>query len=259
LYTCSMADEEKIRILQDLIDSHAHITGFTGAGLSTESGIPDFRSKGGIWERYVPIYFDEFLRDPLKQLEYWKRKLEMWPQFRDAQPNSGHFFLKELQEKGRLAGVITQNVDGMHAKSGLPEEKIVRLHGTNSEVVCLSCGKIHPARDIMEGLDLDRDGPPRCSCGGILKPNTISFGQNLRATDLQRAEELSLSCDLMIVLGSTLVVYPAAGFPEIAKQNGADLAIITLSDTPLDDLADVVLHAPIGEVVSRIEIRKKEE
>ena len=246
--------DEEVRRLQNLIDTRKRIVGFTGAGISTESGIPDFRSAGGLWEKYTPVYFDEFLRDPDKRLLYWQRKKDVWPKFRDARPNIGHLFFRKLLEEGQLMGLITQNIDGMHEKSGLPREMIVNLHGTNSEVVCLSCGKIFPAEEVFSRLDLERDGPPRCPCGGWLKPNTVSFGQNLRARDLERAERFSRICDMMIVLGSTLVVYPAAGFPEIARENEAALAIVTLSDTPLDSLADVVIHAPIGEIVQRLRV-----
>lgn len=247
--------DDEIRRLQRLIDTSRRIVGFTGAGISTESGIPDYRSAGGLWDTYTPVYFEEFLRDPDKRILYWQRKRDLWPKFRDAQPNSGHIFFRKLLEEGQLLGIITQNIDGVHEKSGIPREMIVNLHGTNSEVLCLSCGKVYPAADVFDRLDLEGEGPPRCSCGGWLKPNTISFGQNLRLKDLERAEKLARICDLMIVLGSTLVVYPAAGFPETARENEAGLAIVTLSDTPLDPIADVVVHAPIGEVVQRLRVR----
>jgi len=241
--------EAALQRVAELIKKSSRIVGFTGAGISTESGISDYRSKGGLWNRFTPVYYDEFLADEEKRTLYWQRKKEMWPSLRDAQPNTGHRFFFQLHQTGKLCGVITQNIDGLHAKAGLPRQKIVRIHGTNAEIVCLSCGRILPAAELMESLE--PGGPaPRCSeCGGLLKPNTISFGQSLDPHELDRAEELSAHCDLMFCLGSTLVVHPAAGFPARAARRGTALVIVTLSETPLDSAATVVLRRPIGEVV----------
>ena len=241
-----------IRKLAELINSSTRIVGFTGAGVSTESGISDFRSKGGLWDRFTPVYYQEFLDDEQKRKLYWRRKMEMWPSIRDAEPNEGHRFFASLYQEGRLEGVITQNVDGLHEEAGVPREKIVRIHGSNSEIVCLSCRRITPAEELMEGLG-EEDIPPRCGeCGGLLKANTISFGQSLDPEEIRRAEEPATSCDLMLSFGSTLVVYPAADFPAAAKRNGAALVIVTLSETPLDGMADVVIRRPIGEVVAEL-------
>ena len=246
-----MRDFEKFK---EVLEKSTRIVGFTGAGISTESGIPDYRSQGGIWDKFQPVYLDEFISDESKRLLYWQRKKVLWQGIRDARVSRTHKFFKELYDKGKLAGIITQNIDGLHEKSDLPKEVIVNLHGTNLEVICLECGDITSANQTLDDLNLD-NGVPLCEkCKGLLKPNTISFGQSLVAEDIQRAEEMALSCDLMIAAGSTLLVQPAASFPVIAKNNGAVLAIITKSDTPQDDDADFVFHEQLGQFVDRIKI-----
>ena len=165
-------------------------------------------------------------------------------------PNKGHLFFKHLYDEGKLAGLITQNIDGLHEKSGLPKDIIVNLHGTNLEVTCLDCGFTVPAQDVFDRLDLEQ-GVPLCpECSGFFKPNTISFGQQLRGEDLSRANDLAVSCDLMIVVGSTLVVQPASSIPSIAKEKGALLSIITLSETPLDSYADFVFHLKVEDFIN---------
>ncbi len=228
------------------------IVGFTGAGISTESGIPDYRSQGGIWDKFQPVYLDEFISDESKRLLYWQRKKSLWQGIRDARLSKTHIFFKELYDNGKLLGLITQNIDGLHEKSGLPGDVIINIHGTNLEVICLACKDITPAHETLDDLNLDNGAPLCTKCAGLLKPNTISFGQNLIQEDLNRAEELALSCDLMIAAGSTLVVQPAASFPLIAKTNGAILAIITLSDTPLDNNADFVFHEKLGDFIDSL-------
>jgi NAD-dependent deacetylase len=228
------------------------IVGFTGAGISTESGIPDYRSQGGIWDKFQPVYLDEFISDESKRLLYWQRKKSLWQGIRDARLSKTHIFFKELYDNGKLLGLITQNIDGLHEKSGLSGDVIINIHGTNLEVICLECKDITPAHETLDDLNLDNGAPLCTKCAGLLKPNTISFGQNLIQEDLKRAEELALSCDLMIAAGSTLVVQPAASFPLIAKKNGAILAIITLSDTPLDNNADFVFHEKLGDFIDRL-------
>ncbi len=243
---------EQIEAIRSAIDRSKRIVGFTGAGISTESDIPDYRSKGGIWDKFQPVYFDEFLSDEKKRFLYWQRKQELWKSIRGAVPNKGHMFFKRLYDERKLIGLVTQNIDGLHEKSGLPKDIMVNLHGTNLEVICLECGFIVPSEEVLDNLNLEQ-GVPLCSrCEGLLKPNTISFGQSLREEDLDKARTLSLSCDLMIVVGSTLVVQPAASFPLIAKENGALLAIISLSETPLDNDADFVFHQKMGDFVDRI-------
>lgn len=241
-----MDDIEKFR---SVLENSSKVVGFTGAGISTESGIPDYRSQGGIWDKFQPVYLDEFISDEKKRLLYWQRKKALWQGIKDAEPSKTHIFFKKLYDSGNLMGLITQNIDGLHEKSGLPPEVIVNLHGTNLEIICLKCQRTTPAHETLDDLNLD-NGVPICEkCNGLLKPNTISFGQNLRREDLQRAEELALSCDLMIAAGSTLVVQPAATFPLIAKKNGSVLAIITQSDTPLDNYADFVFHEKLGDFI----------
>lgn len=241
---------EQIRKFKSIIKRSKKIVGFTGAGISTESGIADYRSKGGIWERFKPVYFDEFLQDEEKRLLYWKRKQEMWNSVKLAKPNHGHMFFKNLYDENKLLGVITQNIDGLHEKSSLSSDFIVNLHGSTLEVICLSCEFIVPSEEIFSNLNL-KNGVPFCpKCNGLFKPNTISFGQQMNPQSLERAKKLSISCDLMIVMGSTLIVHPAASFPMLAKQHAATLAIINLSETPLDDLADFVFRTKISEFLT---------
>ena len=248
-YYWMMDDIERFRAV---LDKSTRVVGFTGAGISTESGIPDYRSQGGIWDKFQPVYLDEFLVEESKRLLYWQRKKDLWQGIRDASAGKTHVFFKELYDKNKLFGLITQNIDGLHEKSGLPRYVLVNIHGTNLEVICLECHDITPAHETLDGLDLDNGAPLCGKCGGLLKPNTISFGQNLVPEDLERAQSLALSCDMMIAAGSTLVVQPAAAFPFLAKQNGAALAIITQSDTPLDDIADFVFHEKLGDFIERL-------
>jgi NAD-dependent deacetylase len=236
-----------------MLQTCRRVVGFTGAGISTESGIPDYRSQGGIWNKYQPVYIDEFLQSRQKRILYWRRKAEFWPGIRDADPNSGHSFFKKLYEKGILHGVITQNIDGLHEKSGLPAEIIVNLHGSSLTTSCLSCGTTVSTQDVYENLDLDNTEPLCGECGRAMKPDTISFGQSLKPQELSRASAFAQECDLLIVVGSTLIVYPAAGIPEEAKRNKASTVLITLSETALDGLFDLVFHEKIGAFMERLQ------
>ncbi|MFH2059237.1 MAG: Sir2 family NAD-dependent protein deacetylase [Pseudomonadota bacterium] len=231
----------------EMLEHSKRIVGFTGAGVSTESGIADYRSQGGIWENFTPVYLDEFIASKEKRRLYWQRKQAMWQSLKPATPGPAHYFFSHLFNQEKLKGLITQNIDGLHEKSGLPGEVIVNLHGTSLEIVCLSCGDVQPAQGFMDRLELTRESPVCDHCNGLLKPNTISFGQNLNTNDLMRAEKLVRNCDLLIAAGSTLIVHPAATFPVTAKQSGARLVIITLSATPLDDQADLVINEPLGQ------------
>lgn len=232
--------------LKKLIEDSERIVGFTGAGVSTDSGIADYRSQGGIWGKFQPVYIDEFLAHEHKRILYWQRKAAMWQTLRDATPGPAHHFFTSIYKAGKLGGLITQNIDGLHEKSGLPAEYIVNLHGTSLEIICLDCLDTQPAADIMDSLDLTAESPRCQKCAGLLKPNTISFGQALDEQCLQQAGKLVTNCDLLIAAGSTLVVHPAASFPVLAKRNGAKLVIITLSETPLDGTADLVINEPMG-------------
>ena len=237
-------------IFRQMLADSGRVVGFTGAGVSTESGISDYRSQGGIWEKFRPVYLDEFMTDKKKRLLYWERKQAMWASISRATPGPAHLFFADLYQKGLLTGLITQNIDGLHEKSGIPAENIVNLHGTALDIICMSCRTVFKADHFMENIDLSK-GSPRCEkCSGLLKPNTISFGQNLDPAALAQAEKLARQCDLMIAAGSTLEVQPAASFPLLARQAGARLVIITLSETPFDTDADLVVHKALGEFLS---------
>jgi NAD-dependent deacetylase len=221
---------------------------FTGAGISTESGIPDFRSQGGLWDRYQPIYFDDFMASKEARIEYWRRKSDMYHDLVQAKPNPAHLALVQLYEMGLLEAVITQNVDGLHQEAGLPDDRVIELHGNTRRARCMSCGQTitdHEAQQRIEAGDL----APECDCGGYLKPDTISFGQSMPVQAVQRATALSQNCDFFMVVGSTLLVQPAASMPLYAKQFGAFLAIVNLSETPCDGLCDVLIRSKAGEVL----------
>ena len=232
--------------LASFIHSSNNILIFTGAGISTDSGISDYRSKGGLWQRFQPVTLQEFLSDENKRKEYWQHKLELFFSLQTAQPNEGHRAIAALEQSGRLKGVITQNIDGLHQMAGTPKHKLLELHGTNREIVCLECGDILPWEEIFLRLKNGEEAPLCQKCNGLLKPNTISFGQNLNSVTLEESFRWAAQCDLFLAVGSTLVVEPAASLPRVAKKNGAALVIITLSETPLDNLADLKIEAPLG-------------
>ena len=220
---------------------------FTGAGISTESGIPDFRSPGGIWTRYRPVTFQEYMSSEAARIEAWKRRLDTYEAHKNAKPNLGHYFVQSLDQKGKLIGLITQNVDGLHGEAGLPEEKIVELHGTSRKVICLKCDRSYDPDAIMKRLVGDFSSPKCDACGGILKSATISFGQAMPQEAMRQAQEWTEQASIFIVMGSSLQVQPAASFPVVAKRNGALLAIINREPTPLDEYADFVHQGAIGE------------
>jgi NAD-dependent deacetylase len=224
---------------------------FTGAGISTESGIPDYRSQGGIWDKFRPVYFDEFMSSKDAREEYWRRWKELYRGIQQARPNVGHASIARLDQLGLLHAVITQNVDGLHQLSGLADEKIIELHGNTRRIRCLKCRKITSTDDIQKRLT-SGDPAPECKCGGYLKPDTISFGQAMPAGEVNRAVSLSRTSDFFMVIGSTLLVQPAAHMPVYAKQNGAFLVIINLSETPCDDLCDVLVRDKAGPVLQEI-------
>jgi NAD-dependent deacetylase len=223
------------------------IVAFTGAGISTESGIPDFRSPGGIWTRYRPITFQEYISSETARVEAWKRRLDGWEQYRNAKPNIGHYFVQSLSVKEKLIGVITQNVDGLHSMAGIPDEKIVELHGSNRKVICLKCDRSYEPDEIIKRLVGDFQSPTCVVCGGILKSATVSFGQAMPEKAMGVAQEWTEAAEVFIVMGSSLQVQPAASFPALAKRNGALLAIINREPGPLDQIADFVHHGAIGE------------
>jgi len=247
--TNAMNPDSGIAALARLIAEARRAVVFTGAGISTESGIPDFRSPGGIWTRMAPIYFDDFLASENARRETWRRRFAMEDQFGAAEPNRGHRAVDALVHRDKVDAVITQNIDGLHQASGIPSEKIVELHGNTTYATCLDCATRYELADIR--IAFERDGEaPRCRrCHGFVKTATISFGQAMPQAEMRRAEIATLAADLFIVLGSSLVVYPAAGFPELAKRNGAVLAIVNREPTGLDDIADLVIHQGIGDTL----------
>ena len=238
--------------LARLIEDCERAVVFTGAGISTESGVPDFRSPGGVWSRMKPIYFDEFVGSEEKRREAWRRTFSGVMKWTGAKPNAGHMAVARLVARGKVSAVITQNVDNLHQDSGIPSERIIELHGNASYATCLSCGLRHEL-EVLKQSFLGRDELPSCrDCAGLVKTATISFGQPMPQAQMERAEEETLACDLFLVLGSSLVVYPAAGFPILAKRNGARLAIVNREPTEQDPYADVVIHDGIGPVLSAI-------
>lgn len=236
--------------LKSLIDKSRRSVVFTGAGISTESGIPDFRSPGGIWTKYKPIDFREFMASEEMRRESWRRKFASDSVMKAAQPNKGHLAVAKLVATGKAATVITQNVDGLHQRAGVPDEKVIELHGNATYAVCLDCGKRYPLEDILKIFENDETLPTCDDCAGIIKTATISFGQAMPVDEVQAAEEETLACDLFLAIGSSLVVYPAAGFPALAKRNGAKLVIINRDPTSLDSIADLVLNCEIGIALS---------
>lgn len=219
--------------------------------MSTESGIPDFRSKGGFWERYRPIEFSDFMTSEEARRETWRRKFSAGRVFDDAKPNRGHVAIARLVAHGLVQTVITQNIDGLHQASGVPEDRIVELHGNGTYATCLACGRRYEIDDIRKRFEPNEDVPV-CSCGGFIKPAVISFGQPMPLDEMQRAEGATLESDLFVAIGSSLVVYPAAGFPVMAKRRGAKLVILNREPTELDSLADLVMNVDAGDTLEKL-------
>lgn len=218
---------------------------FTGAGVSTESGIPDFRSPGGIWTKYQPIDFREFISSDEARRETWRRKIAVDEAVSQAQPNRGHRAIAHMVAHRKVSSVITQNIDGLHQRSGVPDEQVIELHGNGTYAACLECARRYELGDMFAAFKMNEE-PPSCECGGFIKSATISFGQPMPFEAMRRAQVESLGCDLFIAIGSSLVVYPAASFPAVAKQNGSRLVILNREPTDLDYLADLVLNLEIG-------------
>ena len=224
---------------------------FTGAGISTESGIPDFRSPGGIWTRYRPVTFQEYMSSEAARIEAWKRRLDGWEQYKSAKPNVGHYFVQSLSVREKLIGLITQNVDGLHSMAGLPDDQIVELHGSNRKIICMNCSKEFEPEPIIDRLVGDFSAPRCDACDGILKSATVSFGQAMPEQAMRTAQAWTEEAEIFIVMGSSLQVQPAASFPVVAQRNGALLAIINREEGPLDDLADFVHNGSIGEFCAK--------
>jgi NAD-dependent deacetylase len=243
-----------IEEIVDLIVNSNRIVVFVGAGLSTESGIPDFRSPGGVWDKYDPqeFYFQRFLENEISREKYWQMATEMYESMKDAQPNRAHLAIAELEQLGKLDCLITQNIDGLHFKAGNSSDNVLELHGTAMHVTCLDCHKRYDRKAIQIRI-AGGDKAPLCDvCKGLLKPATISFGQSMPDEETQAAYDHSAACDLFIVIGSSLVVQPAAQMPVIAKQNGAKLVIINRDETSCDQIANYVVNAQAGPTMATV-------
>jgi len=238
----------------DLINKAEKILVFSGAGLSTESGIPDFRSPGGLWSKYDPsdFYFDKIISDEKARVKYWQMSTETYQIIKDAVPNRAHLAIKTLEDMEKLIAIVTQNIDRLHHKAGNSPDKIIEIHGTVSSVSCLDCGKTYDRDDIEERLRSGVKVPYCDECSGILKPDTISFGQAMPTEKMALAFTYAQECNLCIVLGSSLVVYPAASVPAHAVELGAALMIINRDETPLDSQADVVIHESVSSALRQM-------
>lgn len=236
--------------LRELIADARRIVPFTGAGISTECGIPDFRSPGGVWTKYRPIPFDEFMASQEARDESWRRRLAMDTEFSTARPGRGHRALAALFRSGKIPAVITQNIDNLHQASGIPAEQVVELHGNTTYATCLDCAQRYELAWVREHFAAHARSPDCAACGGYIKTATISFGQAMPEEPMRQAEALTLSCDLFLAIGSSLVVWPAAGFPLMAKRNGARLVILNRDATEFDDIADLVIREDIGSVLA---------
>ena len=236
--------------LSQYISEAKNIVIFTGAGISTESGIPDFRGPQGVWKTNTPIYFQDFIGSEEVRKDSWKRKFSGQDIIKKAKPNIGHLAVAEIINKHESAYLITQNVDNLHQDAGVPDDKITEIHGNAHYATCLDCGIRYELNSIKKAF-LENETVPYCdSCGGIIKTATISFGQSMPEEGMQIAQRKTLGCDLFITIGTSLVVYPAAGFPKLAKEIGAKLIIINNEPTDFDSIADLVIHEQIGKVFS---------
>ena len=243
-------EPDAIAKIAQLLDGSRCAIAFTGAGISTESGIADFRSPGGVWSRYQPVLFQDFLQSEDARRRYWMMKKEGYHELKTAKPNKGHYALARLEAAGKIMAVITQNIDGLHQDAG--SRRVLELHGTSRYCLCLNCAARFSPDEIQESLEAGVD-IPRCKhCGGLIKSATVSFGQSLPPDVLAEAYDLSAQTDLVLALGSSLVVEPAASIPLRAKNTGAHLIIINQTETPLDRIADVVVPQPIGATLSGV-------
>lgn len=244
--------DDAIAQLAALIADSESLVAFTGAGISTESGIPDFRSPGGIWNRYKPIDYQSFLASEDARREYWRRGRNTYAVIRDARPNAAHLALAELERRDKLNLLITQNIDGLHTAAGSSIERTIELHGTAHKVYCMTCGTEETRDSIAARLDAGEEIPACRVCGGILRASTVAFGEPLPQEPLHRAAEAARRADLFLIIGSSLVVYPAAQLPQIAASAGAYVAILNQTPTPLDNIAQLILRGPAAEVMGRV-------
>ena len=238
--------------LRDFLEECQRCVVFTGAGVSTDSGIPDFRSPGGVWTKNQPIYFQDFFDSEDSRREAWRRKIETDKVMVDAKPNLGHLAISKMAQSGKMASLITQNIDGLHQASGVPDAMIIELHGNATYSTCLDCAKRYENQPIKDAFQATGALPVCDACGGHIKTATISFGQAMPEAAMLRAQEATLACDLFIAIGSSLVVFPAAGFPVMAKDNGARLVILNRDPTEMDAQADLVINDEIGAILRQV-------
>ncbi|MFV0297905.1 MAG: SIR2 family NAD-dependent protein deacylase [Hyphomicrobiaceae bacterium] len=243
-----MTDADK---LKRLIADEKNIVAFTGAGISTESGIPDYRSPGGIWTRMQPIMFQDLVSSAEARRETLRRKFASDEVMKKATPNAGHRALARLVETGRMPAIVTQNIDGLHQASGVPADRVIELHGNATYAHCLDCRERYELDWVREIFAIDERLPVCTACGGMIKTATVSFGQAMPEREMERALEAALAADLVIAIGSSLVVYPAAGIPIMAKRKGASYVIVNREPTEQDAIADLVINAEIGSTLSR--------
>jgi NAD-dependent deacetylase len=255
----SLSADEGIARLAELIADAEHLVVFTGAGISTESGIPDFRSPGGIWNRYKPIDYRTFMSSEEGKREYWRRGRNTYAVIREAQPNPAHLALAELERLGKLDLLITQNIDGLHTLAGSSPGRTVELHGTAHRVFCMSCGATETRDAISARLDAGEAIPACRVCGGVLRASTVAFGEPLPREPWQRAASAAGRSDLFLIIGSSLVVNPAAHLPRIAADTGAYVVILNQTPTPRDDLAQLLLRGPASAIMARVmpEVRRR--
>ncbi len=241
--------EDKANRLLDMVIAARRVVAFTGAGISTESGIPDFRSPGGLWATNTPVEFGDFVSSAEMRKEAWRRKFAIDDATAGVRPNRGHDALAHLVQIGKMTTVITQNIDNLHQDSGIPASHVVELHGNGTYARCLDCSARHELIWVREEFESTGEPPDCPACGGMVKSATVSFGQSMPEHEMWRAEAATLDCDLFLAIGSSLVVYPAAGFPLLAKRNGARLVIVNREPTDLDAYADLVIAGEIGDVL----------
>jgi NAD-dependent deacetylase len=242
--------EEAAAVLAAMVRDADVVTGFTGAGISTESGVPDFRSPGSPWKQNKPIPYDAFVASAEARQEAWRRKFTMDDTYAGARPGRGHLALAALHRSGRMPILITQNIDGLHHESGIAADSVIELHGNGTYAACIACATRHELHDIRAVFERDGHPPPCRACGGMLKSATVSFGQPMPELAMRRAVKATLACDLFLAIGSSLVVFPAAGLPRAARENGAKLVILNGEETALDSIADLVIRSDIGTVLS---------
>ncbi len=246
-----MPRADSIETLAGWLRAATSAVAFTGAGVSTESGIPDFRSPGGVWSRFRPVYYQDFVTSREARVRYWRMRCALYREFAGARPNDGHRALAELERRGALQAVVTQNIDGLHQDAG--SRRVVELHGTARAIACIACGRDFPVSEVMAVVEADEQAAPDCdACGAPVKARTVAFGQPMPEAEMQEATNLAMRADLFLAIGSSLTVEPAASLPRIAAECGARLVIINQTQTALDDVARLLIREPIGAVLSEV-------